>query len=626
MSKKVKLAILRARHNPALPVIPDQACIQMMMTNNARTSVLNYWADTTEGYLDFNGSELLPWVDISITPADRDANGQIPRELQVDRAYQAMKALVNRDLEGFDGFVVLVYPGRMQVPNPDAAKPNQPPTINLDFDGGAGPTVLGKEACALPVMTSNHTFMCHEVGHVLGFAHTYGVWNNGIDWDGKPPYDQGQVYGDPYDIMSSATFGSRPFDPNVTHYTGNPTFNGSSVPGWPVEPKIGMGPAPARAHVHLWDPAAIPANLVRHYQTPSGSRKLSVRLYSASARKGSPRLVVIHPANEDAQGRGRCYLEYRDTSGWDAGLDVAGKDLARRGVVAHTLADATNDGVRCWYRGRILAPVELDSDLQVNGTPLTVRVVNDDVDSGYVDLEIASVSGRGVDVYRHGSDEVIASNDTHEMGTPCGDTIVYGTWTTQSLYFYHPTTYGYGGEGAPDAKPPKITWTVGGVPVPAGSGSLDVPAAGGTFPVKYTVDPVSEELSLSSRGGEKYSVPVIARATEADGSSPTTSTSNFEPLGYYTGFRPGDLGKLDHCMSKYLRSMRLKRRDLLIPPGPDPFHQQWRDRINQARLQEVVNRMQGRYPAQALGLQIAVMLRYHALEKQQAFIFHDATE
>lgn len=604
MSKKVKLAILRARHDPNVPYISDQACIQMLMANQSNLSVFDYWSYNTEDYLDFLDSAMFPWVDIALTAADSS------RFTQVAKAYEATKLLNdNRDLEGFDGFIVLTLPGRMQIPNPKAGQPNQPATINFDFDGGAGAVALNKPACALPVMTSDHTFMCHEVGHVLGFEHTYGVWNNGVDWDRKPPWDEGQVYGDPYDIMSSASFGTRTLDPKKSRYTGRPKFAGASPAGWPVEPKIAMGPAPARAHVHLWDPAAIPPSRVRHLQTPNGG-KHRLRLYSASARHGSPSLIVIHPPNEDAQGRGRCYLEYRSNHNWDVGLDVAGNDLARQAVVAHTLADATNDGVRCWYRGRILVPLELDSDLEVTGTPLTVRVTDTDVDEGYVELEISTTSPRGVDLKIMGGDEIITGIDTQEMGTPCGDTIVWGTWIYQSQYFYQPITYGYGGEGAPDAAPPAVTWTVGGKPVPAGSGFLDVPAADGIFTVGYSIDPVTSELSLSSRGGEKYSVPVIATATEPGGANPTTTAAVFDPLGYTTGFRPGDLATLDSCMSKYLRSVRLRPRDLLIPPGPDPFREQWRDRINQYRMQELVRLMTPVFPLQAVALGAISAMRY----------------
>ena len=184
MAKKVKLAILRARNDSSKPFISDQACFDMFISNGARRAVLNYWADNTHGYLDFSDSKLFPWVDISIS-----AN-HITRETQVQKAYDATKTLINNNaLDGYDGIIVISYPGQMPIPNPKAGQPNQPPTIILDFDGGAcGLPSSGKSACALPVMPSDHTFMCHETGHVVGLKHSYGVWNNGTDWvPANPP-------------------------------------------------------------------------------------------------------------------------------------------------------------------------------------------------------------------------------------------------------------------------------------------------------------------------------------------------------------------------------------------------------------------------------------------------------
>jgi hypothetical protein len=388
MPRKVKLAVLRARHDPS-GTINDRACIEMLVTSDTRRSLLDYWADNTDGYLDLRGSNMFPWVDVSFTAADLNANRVLPRETQAAKAHAAAKAAFGEDaLKGFDGFIVITSPGSSgQMDNPMAGQPGQPAKIAYSFDGGTGGGVSdGKAACVLPVMSSDHTFMVHEVGHVLGFKHTYGVWNNGIEWDNQPPWDQGQVYGDPYDIMSSASFGTRNRDSTLPQYIGSPAFAGPAVSGWPNPKAVNMGPAPARAHVHLWDDKAIPAKRVRHIQTPGGN-VISARIYAAGAHQGSPELIVIHPQNEDSAGRGRCYLEYRAKGGWDQGTDLGGTDLARQALVAHTLADAAGDGVRCWYRGRILVPLEADTDLDVAGTSLTVRAVYADEEAGYVDVK-----------------------------------------------------------------------------------------------------------------------------------------------------------------------------------------------------------------------------------------------
>ncbi len=610
MAKKVKLAILRARIDPDTPFISDQACIEMLMTSLSRRAVLNYWSDNTDGYLDFAGSELFRWVDISLTAADLDTNKVVPRDTQSTKAIEATKAATGSDLSGFDGFVVLVHPGQLKLANPMAGQPNQPATLTFGLDAGANGVGAGS-SCVLP-SSANHTFFCHEVGHVLGFDHSYGVWNNGIDWDRQPPYDQGQVYGDPYDIMSSASFGTRNLDPTLSKYTSNPTFAGPSPAGWPTQPQITMGCAPARAHVHQFDQLAMPSSAVQHLPVPGGGVPRSLRLYTASgAHRGSPRLIAIHPSNEDAEGRGRCYIEYRDLAGWDAGLDATGADLGRRAVVVHTLADTATDGVQCWYRGRILVPVEQDSDLAVTATPLIVRVTDASVDDGYVELDISTSIARGIEIREWGRDDVIAGIDTNQMGTPCGDTITYGTWITQTTRTYRPTTFGYGGEGAPDAKPPRLSWHVGTHGITVYTSSIDVETATGTFTIEVQFDANTNELTLISRGGEKYSVELECEAWESDGVSNWTFVkTKFEPLGYFTGFKPGDLWKLDHCMERYAISARLSRRDLLIPPGPDPYREAWKDRINLARVEEVARRIADRYPAQALGLSVAAAMRY----------------
>lgn len=605
MSKKVKIAILRARNNNTMS-ISDQALFDMLMTGPR--SLFRYWSDNTDGYLDFLDSALLPWVDITIGAADIDFNNlTVTRHVQVAKAYAAAKALNNnQELNGYDGFVVLTVPGAsFQTTNPMTGA-----TVTIGFDAGAGAVANGRPACALPVSSSDHTFMVHELGHVLGFAHTFGVWNNGVDWDrAANGWVQSQEYGDPYDIMSSATFGTR-VDPAMSRYNASPTFAGPSPAGWPISPQIGMGPGAALANVDLWDAAALRSGVVRHLQTPAPAQTHTARLYAAGRRQGSPRLLAIHPPNEDAQGRGRCYIEFRDTSGWDAGLDLAGSDLARQAVVVHTLADTPAAGVRCWYRGRILVPVEIDSDLAVSGTPLVVRVTSSFVDEGYVELEITSRSTRGIDLTRRGDDDIIHGNNIQEMGTPCGDEIVHADWITQSTYFYRAITYGYGGEGAPDAAAPGLAWTVGGVAVPPGAGSLNVPTAEGVFTVDYAIDPVTAELTLSSRGGERYKAAVVVTATEPGGGSPMTASSAFEPLGFYTGFRPGDLGVLDRCMRKYLEHADLQPYELLIPPGPDPFRAQWRDRLNQTRVQEAITQVAPSFPQEAAALGQIAALRF----------------
>jgi hypothetical protein len=601
--KPIKVAVLRARHDTSVDFISDQACLEMMLINANQTSVLNYWESVTDDYLDFVGSTLFPWVDITIGTDD------VSRETQCTRAYEATKALNGGDLEGFDAFAVLTLPGQLSTPNPLAAQMGQPKDIITDFDGGAGPLVQGKPACALPVATANHTFMCHEIGHVFNWHHSYGVLNNGIDWDGKAPFNQGEVYGDPYDIMSSASFGSRWLDPSLTHYSGDPVFTGVAVNGWPNQSAFSMGPAPARAHVHLWDPEALKNEHVVHYAVPPAGTTRRFTLVAAGGGQGGFQLAVLHPIGEDADGRGRCYIEYRQRGGWDAGLDIEGTDLARQGVVVHTLAD-TAEGVRCWYRGRILVPLELDSDLVVAGTPLTVLVENVDVEGGTVDVAVSTGLARGIDLHTRGKDEIVDSVNPQVMGTPCGDSITYATWITESHYSFQPVSYGFGGAGAPDAPPLKARWSVAGIEVAGAEGSIDAPTPVGTFTIQYVLNPTTAELLLSSGAGEQYRVDIRVTITEADDSGPTTATTVFQPKGHFEGYAPGDERKLDNCMSRYAKSARLRPRDYLIPPGPDPFRDQLTNRINQQRLQQLAIQVADSHPAQANALSALTVLRF----------------
>lgn len=602
--RRVKLAILRARHDSSVPLIGDQACIAMLMTNAARRSVLNYWEAVTDAYLQFEGSALMPWVDV-------DLAGDTSRENQVAQALAASTLLPGAVLGGFDGFVVLSLPGTVTSPNPAAGTPGQPATITMGIDGGAGPVADGKPACALPVMTGDHTFFCHEIGHVLGFEHSYGVWNNGIDWDGKAPFDQGQVYGDPYDIMSSASFGTRNLDPKLSRYFARPTFVGPTVAGWPNPGAFGMGPEPARAHVHQWAAEALPAGRVAHAVAPFGNGARRQRLVAAGAHRPGVSLLVVHPVGEDADGRGRCYVEYRQRIGWDEGLDLSGTDLARQAVVVHTLADAPGDGVRCWYRGRILVPLELDSDLQVEGTPLVVRVLAVDEDGGGVEVEVAAAaSQRELTIEARSYQTLLAEQNPQPMGTPCGDTIVSATRIWQTTTHYRPVTRGFGGIGAPDVASPVLSWTVGGTAVAPGAGTVNVTTAAGVFAVQCELDAATGSLALEARGGQRYQVELVATATEPGGADPLATGARFEPVGWTEGFSAADLAKLDRCMARRFQEAGIRPRDWLVPRAPDPVWLGLAERINQVRLRLVANALAGRVPALARSLLPMLELRY----------------
>lgn len=289
MTRKFKLAIVRARHDTSVAVIADQVCFEMFWTG--QSSVLQYWEDTTHGWLDFVDSALMPWVDIVVPPTDTS------RGKQAQLAFAALRAANPGfdPLAGFDGAMVVTYPGQMTVPNPQAGMPGQPATVVAGFDGGST-TVGGLPTAVIPVLPSDHTFMCHELGHVLGFDHTFGLDNNGTDWNpGDATVIVGREYGSPYDLMSSAAFASRWLGTGPM-WSGNPTFVGSPVAGWPAPGAFSMGPHLARANLHRWFPESLdPAHAVHRPfpdQAPLGARGWSRRrplpgTYSSCTRLAS---------------------------------------------------------------------------------------------------------------------------------------------------------------------------------------------------------------------------------------------------------------------------------------------------------------------------------------------------
>jgi hypothetical protein len=549
MAKNVRLGIIRARHDTTVPVISDAACIAMFMTGEH--ALLKYWINTSRGYLDFIDSPLFPWVDMSI-------GADTGRVAQAKAAIDALRARYpgHDPLAGLDALVVLSHPGTRVMANPQAGPPGQPATITAGFDGGAA-TVAGFPVAVLPAMPSDHTFMCHEIGHVLGFAHSFGLDNNGTDWN---PNDAniivGPEYGSPYDLMSSASFGSRwlgagPF------YSAAPTFVGPAIAGWPNAGAFSMGPHLSRANLHLHMPEALAGRVTeRLFPGPGGS--VNVRIVPAWASSGNC-LLILHPPGEPANGAGRVYVEYRVAKGWDAGMDPLGPSLSREGVVVHSLVDQPNVGVRVWYRGSI-PTVSPDSDVAVASTPLVVRVENIDPDDDWVDVSVTAGAARRVDIVRgnHSDDMVGVVGELQHTITPCGDPIRKGTFATSTFSQFGVRTSGFGGGGEPGATPATVAWTVGGVAATGASGTIDVPVDGVTLAVEYTIDAVVSELALTSRGGERFETPVVVTVT-GDGTTATASAT-FTALGWFDGIHPEDVDVLGSCLG------RIADRYKVVPP------------------------------------------------------------
>ncbi|MFI2199961.1 hypothetical protein ACH47Z_04080 [Streptomyces sp. NPDC020192] len=562
MPKSVRLGIIRARHDTTVPVIPDPACIAMLMTGDH--ALLRFWEETTRGYLDFVDSTMFPWVDMTI-------GADTSRGAQARAAVDALRARFPNPPEwpGLNGLIVVTHPGRRTMPNPKAGQPGQPATVTQTFDGGSS-GVDGLPVAVLPVMSSDLTFMCHEVGHGLGLDHTFGLDNNGTDWD---PTDAtiivGQEYGSPYDLMSSATFAALFLGPGP-FYSGQPTFTGPTVTDWPYAGAYGMGPHLARANLHLFMPDAL-AGRVAEASFPQPGAPVTARIVPASASNGTC-LLALHPPGEPANGVGRVYVEYRVPAGWDAGMDPLGPSLSREGVVVHSIVDVANKGPRAWYRGSV--PTESpDTDVAVAMTPLVVRAVAVDPERQWVDLSVTAGAAKAVEIVRGlQTDDVVGPvGEVQETTTPCGDTVRRGTFATSTTARLGVRSTGFGGSGEPVDPQPSIAWTVGGVPLSAPSGNVGVQADGTAFTLDYTIDPVMFELTLTSRGGERYETPAVVTVS-GDGTT-ASATAVFTAQGWVEGIDPDDAQKFGDCLLRITQRFRRMpapfRRPTPEPPWSD---------------------------------------------------------
>jgi hypothetical protein len=533
----------------------------MFITGNY--ALLKYWRNTTRNHLDFLDSPMFPWVDMTL-------GADTSRDAQATAAIEALRTEFPDPppLAGLDGLIVLTLPGAFKMANPRRGQPGQPDTVTVGFDGGFT-TIEGLPVAVIPVMTSDHTFMCHEIGHVLGFEHSFGLDNNGTDWNrGDANIIVGPEYGSPYDLMSSASFGSRWLGTGP-RYSASPTFTGPAIPGWPNDRAFSMGPHLARANLHLQMPEAL-AGRVIDVGFPAPGATVNARIVPASASSGYC-LLILRPPGEPPNGAGRVYVEYRTRSGWDRGMDPLGPDLAREGVVVHSVVDQPNAGPRVWYRGSI-PTVSVDRDVAVASTSLVVSAANAGADG--VDVSVTTGAVRRVEIVRgnHSDNMMGVIGELQNTTTLCGDPVRKGTFATSTFSQFGVRTTGFGGGGGPGVPALTVKWTVGGVSVGAGpyaalTGTVEVPFGDVTFSVEYVIDPAVFELALTSRGGERFEVPVVVTVT-GDGTT-LTASDTFTAPGWFDGLHPEDEEIVGECLKGIADRYRVVP-TLFRRPTPEP--------------------------------------------------------
>lgn len=581
MARTFKLCILRVRHDNRVATISDDACRRFLIEAADRSAIVQYWRDVTFGFIDLQ-VDMLPWYDVTV-------GADTGRGAVFLLGYNAARA-AGRDLSGYNGFLTIALPGFVDVPNPLAGQPGQPATLRNGFDGGAGAfnPPDGRGFCTLPVGGSDHTFMAHELGHVIGYEHTWGLTNNGVDWDPAPPFASSQEYGDPYDLMSSASFGSR-WDPALPQWFANPTFAradlGTAIPTWPNQNAWNvMGPRLALANLRFRDPDALGARasvLVRPQAGWSGA--YSLLSAGLPAERGGTRLLILRPPGSSAAGpdpNGTLYVEYRGLDGWDRGLESAGADLARRAVIVHERATNGAGVSVLWYRGRVVVPTEVDRDIRPASSDLVVAVASVTGDQSAVTVTLSTNAERRVVLASDTEvvQETIVARESHEVIFLCGTR----SFELQALDVTYAVTFrasafGYGGTGTPDvSRPPRLAWSIGGVPLGAPAGTVGAPTIAGdrTITLDYTIDATAGTLVIRNRpADDAFTVRVTALVSEADGTEPRATSQDLPLDGQITRFEDAYYRAMLDCERRITARIGLKRRWWI--PDPDPI----RDRI-----------------------------------------------
>ena len=563
------LGVILAHHDIQVPDLPLAAVRQLV--DGGGESLCEYWREMTFGHVDLQPT----YYSCEVVPDHLDL-GPAGRGESIRKAYEAVKATAGEAVAAHDGFLVLFHPGSFVVANPKAAEPGQAAVLSGGVNGGTTSAPNGVRA-VLSGTDGSHTFLAHELGHVLGFRHSFGLLNDGIHYQAPTvdaagnqlpdpfPRAVSHEYGDPVDIMSGLRFGYRWLDSvNNVEVRSSPTFVGATIDGWPgLGPTMSLGPGLSPAVLHQVHPDWLPDGSVSTY----ASVPCEGRLEPAHGAHRGPRLAVLTTA-ETTEGRGRLYLEWRPAMGWDQGLATTEDGQEdRAGLVVHELADTPNLGVRSWYRGVVPVPEGADTDLDVFGTPYRVTVLGSG--PGVVRFRVTHQDGRSVRLDLHLHSEIVEGRDVLTKRTPCGHTVRWGRWIVRPSATVRAVVTGLGGTGQPTDVPVSLDWWITSQPVAGAGGTVGVDALGGTtVDYSFTSEPGGRDLLLTGRTGETYELPLQVRANDGEGSIEAEKVIAMR--GEFVGFHPDGRGAIEYCFERVAyERLRLRRRDLLVPPDLD---------------------------------------------------------
>ena len=589
MADPRRIAVILLNHDVS-QTSPTLADCQTLMLSG-QNSVVNYWRENAEGWFQFPVFDFFGPYSIMLPPPPDS------RETVWDRAKNAaVGAGVN--LAMYDNFVVLNFPGKVG---------------DVGYDGGTNGQ--GRGHVATLVTFETHTFFCHEFGHLLGFSHSYGIPNTGADWSDDGVAQVYPVYGDPYDLMSSASFGGA--SPTMELLA---PFNG--FPG-----SANAGPKLSRAQLHFVAPMAMELMQKARHIYEDGDSGVFPLFPAGNGDAGKPQLVVFHPTGEDAEVRGRIYVEYRQPfdflpgTRWDSGLADAGDNRDRRGVIVHVVKnvpDSTTPAI--WYAGRICFPTP-DADVVVN-TPqgTAVVTVSDEFMNqsapAYVRVRVTRQTRARVSIVTE-TEDVVNVTSSEKRPIPGWEWAGEFTWERRETIRtarYIPVTTGLGGESPNDAATRvKVYWYLGNYMLTSDSGVKDVMPSGGVNPVQihYSTHAETRELTLYNEPSDgAFMFKVQASASDPPTwFTPITADATYEVEGFSEGWGQDYRDFMDFW-DRITHPIPIPQFRI---PGPDDY------RIGLDRLQRTFSRLQGSNPSVAERMRPLVADQERVLRRLQRF-------
>jgi hypothetical protein len=319
------------------------ASLRWMVDPNARQSFATFWRETTAGLIEITG-DAFGWFTIesaelvaAIQTPNRDQNAQALCDVAVQNGI---------NVGGFAG-VAFVVAGR---------------AIGA---GAAMVRVDGRRIpCAFLDDRGEHSFIAHEIGHVVGMDHPFRLgWVN----PNGPLFGE---YGTPHDIMSGLTFGGFPVTRPV-----------------PIEASSGIN-----AVAKLWNMGGPGVSMATLWRYLPGFPAPQPWVEMLPPGAGPTKLTLNRPGVDGLRlavmptraGDGWWTVEYRPAIDWDVGLDFDSSDITNSpGLAIHRLRDVGTAAAgatfplikRVTYEATLPVPSSGDDDW-TNGQ-FAVRVLED---------------------------------------------------------------------------------------------------------------------------------------------------------------------------------------------------------------------------------------------------------